>query len=122
MTQPPSSSENILNATTILLFSDDPVSARFLKQVLLHCKHRVRQVRTVAMLRSAIAQKPPEMILFDLVSPDEDIFTLCKELKSIPPTLFTPIIFVSPFQQVTDKVRAFEVGGADYLTKPFHPA
>lgn len=108
--------------TSILMFSDDILSARLLKQILLHHRYRVREVNKVSTLHGAIAQQQPGLILLDIIKPGEDVFALCQEIKSRAATALTPIIFVSAFQQVADKVHAFAVGGDDYLTKPFHPA
>ena len=118
----PTGSDKIPRESTIVIFSDDPVSARLLKQILQHGHYGVRQIRTAALLLSTMAEQPADLILLDVVSPGEDIYTLCKELKRTATTLLTPVIFVSTFQQATDKVMAFEAGGVDYLTKPFHPA
>lgn len=51
--------------------------------------------------------------------PDMDGYTVCKELKASPVTKDIPIIFISALNETLDKVKAFEVGGIDYITKPF---
>jgi len=109
-------------AISILIFSDDLVSARLLKQILAHRGHRVQEVSKVPLLHAAIARQVPELILLDVIAPGEAVYALCQDIKASLATQLTPVLFVSAFQQVTDKVRAFEVGGDDYLTKPFHPA
>ena len=69
-------------------------------------------------IKSALAQ-PPSLILLDVRMPDMDGFEVCKRLKQDGRTCDIPIIFISALQDVQDKLRGFEVGGVDYISKPF---
>ncbi len=62
----------------------------------------------------------PDLILLDIDLPDVNGFEVCEHLKAQPATRDIPILFISVLDQIFDKVRAFEVGGADYILKPFH--
>jgi diguanylate cyclase (GGDEF)-like protein len=67
-----------------------------------------------------IAQSTPlDLILLDVSMPEMDGFTACSKLKTWEITQHIPVIFLSALDRPIDKVRAFEVGGADYVTKPF---
>ncbi|MEO1623231.1 MAG: diguanylate cyclase, partial [Cyanobacteria bacterium J06632_3] len=72
-------------------------------------------------LMGAVSE-PPDLILLDVSMPDMDGFDVCRRLKSNLQTKDIPIIFMSALGEVLDKVSAFEVGGADYITKPFQIA
>jgi sigma-B regulation protein RsbU (phosphoserine phosphatase) len=67
----------------------------------------------------AVDRNPPDLILLDIVMPDIDGYEICKKLRAAPSTRELPIMFLSSLEDVKDKARGFEVGGNDYLTKPF---
>ncbi len=69
-------------------------------------------------IESALAQ-PPSLILLDVRMPEMDGFEVCKRLKQDERTRDIPIIFISALQDVQDRVRGFEAGGVDFITKPF---
>ena len=62
---------------------------------------------------------PPDLILLDIVMPDVDGYEICRALRAAEATRELPIMFLSSLEDVHDKARGFEVGGNDYLTKPF---
>ena len=64
-------------------------------------------------------EDPPELILLDVRLPDLDGFEVCRRLKGDRKTSQIPVIFISGLEEVVDKVKGFEVGGVDYVTKPF---
>ena len=61
----------------------------------------------------------PDLILLDVMMPGIDGFETCRRLKANPKTQEIPVIFLSALDEVIDKVKAFAVGGVDYITKPF---
>ena len=67
----------------------------------------------------AICRTPPDLVLLDIVMPDLDGYEICRRVRSAEATRELPIMFLSSLEDVTDKARGFEVGGNDYLTKPF---
>ncbi len=69
-------------------------------------------------IESALAQ-PPGLILLDVRMPEMDGFEVCRRLKQEEQTRDIPIIFVSALQDVQDRVRGFEAGGVDFISKPF---
>ena len=67
----------------------------------------------------AVRRAPPDLVLLDIVMPDIDGYEVCRALRADEATRELPIMFLSALEDVTDKTRGFEVGGNDYLTKPF---
>ena len=67
----------------------------------------------------AVRRSPPDLILLDIVMPDIDGYEVCRTLRTAEATRELPIMFLSSLEDVTNKARGFEVGGNDYLTKPF---
>lgn len=68
----------------------------------------------------AINMSVPDLILLDINMPDIDGFTLCKKIKLIKELKDIPIIFISARNQYEDIIKGFEVGGIDYISKPFN--
>jgi sigma-B regulation protein RsbU (phosphoserine phosphatase) len=71
-----------------------------------------------AALRS-IEKAPPDLVLLDIVMPELDGYEVCRRLRASESTRELPVMFLSALEDVQDKARGFEVGGNDYLTKPF---
>ena len=71
-----------------------------------------------AALRSA-EKNPPDLVLLDIMMPGIDGYEVCRRLRAAPATREIPVMFLSSLEEVQDKTRGFEVGGNDYLTKPF---
>jgi diguanylate cyclase (GGDEF)-like protein len=69
-----------------------------------------------------IQAKPPDLILLDIKIPDISGYEICQQLKANPATRDIPIIFISVLDDVVDKVKALNMGGIDYISKPFHIA
>ncbi len=67
----------------------------------------------------AAQSNPPDLILLDIMMPDMDGYQVCEKLKLNPTTQDIPVIFISALNNTFDKVKAFEVGAIDYVTKPF---
>jgi diguanylate cyclase (GGDEF)-like protein len=61
----------------------------------------------------------PDLILLDIHMPEMDGYSVCQQLKADPKTKEVPVIFISAVDEAWDKVKAFSVGGVDYITKPF---
>lgn len=67
----------------------------------------------------AIEKNPPDLVLLDIVMPGIDGYEVCRRLRSTPALQDIPVMFLSSLDEVKDKTLGFEVGGNDYLTKPF---
>ncbi|MBD2330050.1 response regulator [Alkalinema sp. FACHB-956] len=103
----------------ILVVDDTPDNIRFLSALLTEQGFSVRKALNGPMALTAARSLPPDLILLDITMPDMDGFEVCQQLKQDPATAAIPIIFLSALDSTADKVKAFEVGGVDYITKPF---
>jgi PAS domain S-box-containing protein len=104
---------------TILIVDDTPANLRLLASVLSAQDYRVRLAPSGKLALMTIQQNLPDLILLDIRMPNMDGYEVCQRLKANERTQAIPIIFLSALQEGSDKARAFEVGGADYITKPF---
>jgi DNA-binding response OmpR family regulator len=105
----------------ILIVDDSPAIATLLGGVLREAGYDVRAATDGARALALAAANPPELILLDLRMPIMDGFTVCRRLKEDSRVEAVPVIVISALDEVEEKVRAFEVGAADYVTKPFEP-
>ncbi|MGB7521231.1 MAG: hybrid sensor histidine kinase/response regulator [Spirulinaceae cyanobacterium] len=103
----------------ILIVDDMPNNLRLLSAMLKTQNYDVRSAITGALALKSIQVLPPDLILLDINMPQMDGFEVCQKLKAEEETRHIPIIFVSALSDVFDKVKAFELGAADYITKPF---
>lgn len=103
----------------ILLVDDMPDNSRLLTIMLNSRGYGVRSVMSGQMALQAVKSSPPDLILLDINMPVMDGYEVCQRLKANPQTVDIPVIFVSGLDGVFDKVKAFSVGGVDYITKPF---
>ncbi|MEM6427930.1 MAG: diguanylate cyclase [Deinococcota bacterium] len=101
---------------------DVAANLKILAPVLTKQGYKVRPVTTGAQALNAVKASLPDLILLDIRMPDMDGFEVCKQLKADPISQAVPIIFISAFDDVTSKVTSFELGGVDYITKPFEEA
>lgn len=105
----------------ILIVDDLPENLHFLTEIITKNGYKVRCVTNGSMALRTVRHNPPDAILLDIIMPDMDGYQVCEALKSDENTSEIPIIFLSALDQVFDKVKAFKVGGVDYISKPFEP-
>lgn len=103
----------------ILIVDDIADNLRVLSRTLGQKGYKIRCAKNGTMALKAAAKIIPDLILLDIGMPDLDGYEVCQQLKSQASTQNIPVIFLSAFSDVIDKVKAFEVGGVDYITKPF---
>lgn len=103
----------------ILVIDDTPENLYLLSSMLTERGYKVRSVTKGSNgLRGAQAA-PPDLILLDVRMPEMDGYEVCQQLQQDSRTKEVPVIFISASGEVLDKVKAFTVGGVDYITKPF---
>lgn len=108
------------NAGADVLVVDDTVAnLRLLEGLLREHGFRVRPVTSGAQALKAAARQVPDIILLDINMPEMDGYTVCERLKEDEILRRVPVLFISALDETIDKVRAFGVGGVDYVTKPF---
>jgi signal transduction histidine kinase len=108
-----------MSSESILLVDDTPANLRILAEMLRESGYHVRPVTSGAMALRAAESDPPDLILLDIRMPEMDGFEVCRRLKESDSLRSIPIIFISALSDTSDKIKAFEQGGVDYITKPF---
>jgi len=103
----------------ILVVDDTPANLRLLSQILVEHGYRVRAVTSGARALESAQTSPPSLVLLDIRMPEMSGYEVCERLKASERTRHIPVIFISALDDVEDKVRAFHMGGVDYITKPF---
>lgn len=113
--------QNVPPKGNILIVDDNPNNLRLLSIMLTEESYKVRSVTNGPMALIAAQAALPDLILLDINMSSMDGYEVCQALKANVFTAEVPVIFVSALDEVLDKVKAFAVGGVDYITKPFHP-
>lgn len=103
----------------ILVVDDTPDNLRLLSVMLSEQGYKVRKALNGHTALNTIHQVPPDLILLDINMPSMNGYEVCRELKNDEAIKEIPVIFISALDDVLDKVKAFDVGGVDYITKPF---
>jgi len=104
---------------TILIVDDMPANLQLLVGMLRERGYRPRPVTSGPRALQVARQNPPDLILLDVSMPEMDGFEVCRRLKEEPQLAGIPVLFISALHETMDKVKAFSVGGVDYVTKPF---
>lgn len=113
-----------VDRTTILIIDNQPKSIDGLSALLRQLEYRVLVVESgeqaLKLLNgTAIQQDLPHLILLEVELPGLDGFETCRQIKAMPSTAHIPILFLATYNDPVSKVRGFDVGGEDYITKPF---
>jgi signal transduction histidine kinase len=103
----------------ILIVDDTPENLQVLSTALSGLGYTVRGVIKGAMALRVARTADPDLILLDIIMPDMDGYQVCEQLKAEAKTHDIPIIFISGLNDLFDKIKAFKLGGVDYITKPF---
>ncbi|CAH2572965.1 Phytochrome-like protein cph1 [Planktothrix rubescens] len=103
----------------ILIVDDTPDNLRLLSKTLSEQGYEVQCAINGKLALMAVKHEPPDLILLDIKMPEMDGYEVCERLKMQEETAAIPVIFLSALDDVFDKVKAFTVGGVDYITKPF---
>ena len=106
----------------IVLVVDDAVENLQVLSGLLKDKYRIKIAKNgEKALELANASEKPNLILLDVVMPGMSGFEVCAQLKSDDSTKNIPVIFITALNESADETKGFSVGGADFISKPFHP-
>jgi len=110
---------SVLAAPDILVVDDTPANLDLLATMLGGRQYRFRVASSGKRALAAARASAPDLILLDITMPDMSGYEVCAELRADQRTAAIPVIFISALESAIDKVRAFQAGGADYVTKPF---
>jgi PAS domain S-box-containing protein len=102
----------------ILIVDDEIANLKLLSELLAKQGYKVRPTGSPQLAIDSALRQPPSLILLDVKMPIMDGFEICRRLKQDTHTCNIPVIFISALQSTEDKVRGFEAGGVDFITKP----
>lgn len=105
---------------TILIVDDMVADIQMLANALQEDYRILVATQGSQALQIASSDSPPDLILLDIMMPDMDGYTICKQLKSEPSTMGIPVVFVTALQNNEDQERGLNIGAVDYIIKPFH--
>ncbi len=107
----------------IMVVDDTPANLHLLSKMLQERGYLARPLTDGARALEAVEAEPPDLILLDIMMPEMSGYEVCEKLKAFEGDQRhlreIPIIFISALNEVWDKVKAFKLGGVDYITKPF---
>ncbi len=103
----------------ILIIDDNEDTRRLLARILVKAGYEAKEAASGKNAVALIKEMRPDLILLDIVMPEIDGYDVCKNIKNDPSINDTPVIFISAMTDAADKIKGLEVGGADYVTKPF---
>ena len=103
----------------VLVVEDDVPVAELLDEVLARAGHTVQLADCVETAFRAFRQFHPDVVMLDVSLPDGNGIELCRRIRE---SSLVPVLFLTARVTLEDKVRAFRVGGDDFVTKPFSPA
>jgi CheY-like chemotaxis protein/HPt (histidine-containing phosphotransfer) domain-containing protein len=109
-------------ASNVLLVDDDPKMADLLGPLLDEAGIALVSAPDVAKALDVVQVRPIDLILLDLGLPGEDGFQMLRALKESPQTESIPVVVLTAWNSTPDKLKGFELGAVDYLTKPFEPS
>lgn len=110
-----------LSSRDILIVDNDPLAVRLLAKILQDHGYTVRIALNAELTFNTLSVKLPDLILLEVKLPDVDGFEICRQLQALECYRSIPVIFISVLENIADKVKGFQVGGIDYLTKPLAP-
>lgn len=115
------SSSEERKAAQILIVEDSPSSLKLLTEILTGQGYEARPALGGVLAMKTVEIEIPDLILLDVKMPDIDGIEVCRRLKSDNRYRHIPVIFISALDETTEKIRGFNAGGVDYITKPFEP-
>lgn len=113
-------SQSTQNKFTILAVDDTPENLDVVKAILAP-KYTVKVAINGPVALKIVKKQPPDLILLDIRMQGMDGYEVCRALKADPDSREIPIIFLTAMDQITDEASGFDLGAADYITKPVNP-
>jgi signal transduction histidine kinase len=109
----------VTTPANVLVVDDTVENLRLITSMLGQQGYEVRPVTNGRQALLAVERDPPDLILLDINMPEMNGYEVCARLKQDEKLKDVPVIFLTALSDVADKIRAFEAGGVDYITKPF---
>jgi signal transduction histidine kinase/DNA-binding response OmpR family regulator len=105
----------------ILVVDDSTANLQLLMNLLSEQGYTVYPASDGALALEFVKSTLPDLILLDIKMPEMDGYEVCRRLKANERVASIPVIFLSALEEESDKVKGFQAGGVDYITKPFQP-
>lgn len=109
-----------MDTKNILVIEDDKIVAQTIERCLRGDEFRVWIANSGVEGLKAARRTPPDLIILDVVMPGMDGYAVCEDLRADPVLAKMPILFLTARVKDEDKIRGFQAGGDDYLSKPFN--
>lgn len=113
--------EKIKRKALVLIVDDVEINREILGEIVADMGYNTVLAESGVAALERVKEHLPNLVLTDISMPEMDGYELCRRLKADVRTRDIPIIFISAFDKTTDIVKGFELGGGDYITKPFIP-
>ncbi|MGQ4649712.1 response regulator [Lyngbya aestuarii] len=110
------------NKGKILVVDDSATNLQLLVNILSARNYQVQPALNGRLALSVVRSISPDLILLDTVMQDIDGYQVCEQLKANEVTRDIPVIFISDLNNTSNKIKALDVGGVDYITTPFQAA
>ncbi|WP_368031536.1 hybrid sensor histidine kinase/response regulator [Arcobacter sp. s6] len=104
---------------TVLIIDDKKENLKYLNEILKEENYNIKASTNAIFAINSSKINPPQLILLDIKMPDLNGFEVCNLLKKEDNLKEVPIIFISALDDLESKVKALNIGGVDYITKPF---
>jgi PAS domain S-box-containing protein len=108
------------NGNKILIVDDSPYSLLLLSEILTDAGYMVLVAQNGMEAMRCIEKEMPTLILLDIMMPEMDGFEVCRQIKSSQKFGNIPVIFLSALNDNESKIKGFNAGGVDYISKPIH--
>lgn len=109
-----------MDTKNILIIEDDNIVAKTIERCLRGDEFRIRIANTGVEGLKAARRNPPDIIILDVVMPGMDGYAVCEDIRADPVLAKMPILFLTARVKDEEKIRGFQAGGDDYLSKPFN--
>src|SRR5919109_3287689 len=105
----------------VLLIDDEQFYFKMLQKALKEAEYKLEYAKTGSEGLAKIPSFEPELLIVDLKLPELDGFEILKRLRRDPKLGYIPVIVITSQDELSEKLKAFELGADDYLVKPFQP-
>jgi two-component system sensor histidine kinase/response regulator len=116
---PPVNHSLTSHQSEIMIVDDNPANLKLLEDMLRQQGHEVCSFPRGRLALARATRHPPALILLDINMPEMNGYEVCERLKANPEIARIPVIFLSALSETQDKVKAFQSGAVDYISKPF---